>query len=99
MPHRAHSKGTMSPRCRGQTQARTPLRAETADEPRHYCLRATLARAWAVHGVAFLAHSPAVGCTRRLGACPDPHQRILVKVIQRHPNLQPKPPVTLVDIA
>ncbi|MFN7856494.1 MAG: hypothetical protein ACK5OA_07950, partial [Acidovorax sp.] len=44
------------------------------------------ARARAVHGVAFLANSQAIGYKKRLVAYPDPHQRILARVMQSFPS-------------
>jgi hypothetical protein len=56
------------------------------EEPLHNSLRSARARARAVHGVAFLANSHAIGCKKRLVAYPDPHQRILARVLQSFPR-------------
>jgi hypothetical protein len=51
-------------------------------EPLQNSLRFALARARVVHGVAFLADSQAIGCKKRLVVYPDPHPRILARVLQ-----------------
>jgi hypothetical protein len=64
-----------------------------AREPLHHSPRSALARARAVCGVAFLAHSVAVGCNKRVVAYPDPHQRILARVMQMAWTSPPTPPL------
>ena len=60
-------------------------------ESLHNSLRFELARARAVHGVAFLANSQTNGCKKRLVAYPDPHQRILERVMQSFPSRRDRP--------
>lgn len=53
----------------------------------HHSLRSVATRTRAVYGVAFLANSGAIGCTKRLVSHPDPHHHILAGVMQGIPGV------------
>ena len=62
--------------------------AHTLKEVLHNSLRTVLARLRAIHFVAFLANSTAIGKKRRLVAHPYPHYHRLARVMQDIPSRQ-----------
>ena len=55
---------------------------ETLEDDLHNSLRSVMARSRAVHCIAFLVNSAAIGKKRRLVPHPDPHYHRLARVMQ-----------------
>ena len=60
---------------------------ETLEDDLHNSLRSVMARSRAVHCIAFLVNSAAIGKKRRLVPHPDPHNHRLARVMQVIPSL------------